>query len=150
MTKRTTEGDLLTSLVLETFRLNGVLLEAGNNLIKPFGLTSARGQVMGAIDQEGSPLTVAQIARRMGLSRQAVQRIVRDLEQKEMISFESNRDHKRSSLVVLSPKGATAMRQVMEAQTKWVNELSKGRSQNSIKQALSLMQSVRADLEDSS
>ena len=64
----------MTGLVLEVFRLNGELLDAGNRLTKPFGLTSARWHVMGAIDLAGSPLTVAQIARRMGLALSDVRR----------------------------------------------------------------------------
>ena len=78
MKKRTPEGEALTLIILETFRLNGALLEAGNQLTKPFELTSARWQVMGPVSEQ--PLTVAQIARRMGLARQGVQRIVNDLE----------------------------------------------------------------------
>ena len=66
--ERTPVGECLTELVLETFRLNGAILVAGNRMTKPHGLTSARWQVMGAIDIAGTPLTVAQIARRMGLA----------------------------------------------------------------------------------
>ena len=49
MNDRTLEGEVITELILETFRLNGVLLDAGNQIPKPFGLTRARWQVMGAI-----------------------------------------------------------------------------------------------------
>jgi hypothetical protein len=37
-----------TELVLEIFRLNGVLLTQGDRLVDDIGLTSARWQVMGA------------------------------------------------------------------------------------------------------
>lgn len=61
MQKRTAKGEALTEIILETLRFNGALLSAGNKLTKPHGLTSARWQVMGAIDLEGKPLTVSQI-----------------------------------------------------------------------------------------
>jgi DNA-binding MarR family transcriptional regulator len=61
----------MTDLVLEIFRVNGLLLAVGDRLTKELGLTSARWQVMGALAD--GPLTAAQIARKMGLKRQSVQ-----------------------------------------------------------------------------
>ena len=143
MTKRTTKGEILTELILETFRLNGVLLTAGNDLTQPFGLTSARWQVMGAIDHEGQPMTVAQIARRMGLSRQGVQRIVNDLVKFEMIDLETNRDHKRAPLIVLTKKGQNAIASINLVQAKWVNNLSADLNERALKQALNVMRAIR-------
>ncbi len=148
MTDRTPKGETLTELILETFRLNGVLLDAGNQLTKPFGLTSARWQVMGTVDHEGHPVTVAQIARRMGLSRQGVQRIVNDLVQLGMIVLESNLDHKRAPLVLLTKKGQGAIEKINQAQASWVNELSEGLNERSLKQTLKLMQSIREKVEN--
>jgi len=70
--QRTPSGEAFTRLILEAFRFNGCLLAAGDRLTQDLGLTSARWQVLGAIDE--GPLPVAQISRNMGLSRQAVQR----------------------------------------------------------------------------
>src|SRR5215469_9229126 len=65
---RTAEGDAATAVVLELFRVNGLLLTAGNRLAAREGLTAARWQVLGAVALVGRPLTVPQIARRMGLT----------------------------------------------------------------------------------
>ncbi len=40
----TPQGDALTALVLEIFRLNGALLVHGDRLVGDIGLTSARGR----------------------------------------------------------------------------------------------------------
>jgi len=144
--KRTQAGDALTDLILETFRLNGALLEAGNQLTDPLGLTSARWQVMGAVAQAGQALTVAQIARRMGLARQGVQRIANDLEAIGMVGFEENLDHKRAKLVALTAKGRKAMDQIDKAQAAWVNDLSSGLNEKRIKQALSVLRTVESRL----
>lgn len=143
MKKRTPEGEVLTSVILETFRLNGEMLEAGNKLTKPFGLTSARWQVMGAIDLAGQPMTVAQIARRMGLARQGVQRIVNDLVKLGMLCFETNIDHKRAPLISISEAGQKVMVKVSEAQVTWINELSKGFSERRLKQAVKVLGEIR-------
>lgn len=140
---RSQEGEALTALILETFRLNGALLAAGNRLTKPVGMTSARWQVMGAIVGSKHSLTVAQIARRMDLARQGVQRIVNDLAELELVILEENMDHKRSPLVSVNEKGAKVMDAVDEAQAEWVNGLCDGFSQSQIVEALELMETIR-------
>ena len=37
---------IVTELIVETFRLNGRLLEAGDELVRPLGLTSARWHLL--------------------------------------------------------------------------------------------------------
>ena len=145
MTKRTAAGEALTSLILETFRLNGALLASGNQLTKPFGLTSARWQVLGPI-AEGI-LTVAQIARRMGLARQGVQRIVNDLVDLGLVALEPNIDHKRAPLVVLTEAGKEVMTEVDKAQAAWVNKLADGLSERQVRQALKVIETVREGIE---
>lgn len=117
-------GAVITDLMLETFRLNGALLEAGDRLVKDLGLTSARWQVLGAIMLEGAPQTVAQIARRMGLSRQAVQRVVHDLTAQALVRPAENPDHKRAPLITLTSAGETAYGNAMARQEQWANELA--------------------------
>lgn len=63
---RTPEGDTLTEVVLTVFELNGEFLAAAEMISKPHGLTPAWWQVLGAVLRE--PLTVAEIARRVGLT----------------------------------------------------------------------------------
>ena len=144
--KQTPEGQALTNLILETFRLNGELLNAGNRITKPHGLTSARWQVMGAVGREEQPITVAQIARRMGLMRQGVQRIVYDLEGLGFVAFEENLDHKRAKLVRLTKAGEAVLTLVQSDQTAWVNALSEGLSQAEINRAFKTMQAVHERL----
>ena len=64
-------AQVFTDLLLEVFRVNGLLLAAGDDLTRPVGLTSARWQVLGVA--EHGPVPVSHVARTMGLSRQSVQ-----------------------------------------------------------------------------
>ena len=144
---RSREGEALTALILETFRLNGALLAAGNKLTKSVGMTSARWQVMGSMHESKHDLTVAQIARRRGLARQGVQRIVNDLQELGFVVLEDNIDHKRSPLVSISDKGWEVMAKIDEAQAEWVNGLCDGLSQAQIVEALELMETVRVRCE---
>ena len=67
--KRTSSGEALTDLVLDLFRFDSLLLTAGDRLVAPLGLTSARWQVLGAIIAANRPQPVAWLARDLGGNR---------------------------------------------------------------------------------
>lgn len=96
-------------LALAVFAANGRLVSAGNDLVAHLGLTSAWWQVLAALRYSPTPLAVASIARNMGLTRQAVQRIVDLLADRGLVEFQPNPHHRRAKLVVLTPAGADAV-----------------------------------------
>ena len=124
--KRTPAGDALTDLVLDLFRLNSLLLTAGDRLVARLGLTSARWQTLGAIVAAERPQPVAWLARDMGANRQNVQRIINDLQKEGLVAFDANPHHRRAQLVVLTDKGKQAFDAAMRLQTPWINGLSEG------------------------
>ncbi len=129
-------GAAFTRLIIETFRLNGRLLAAGDELCADLGLTSARWQVLGAIG--GGPLPVAYIARNMGLTRQAVQRVADELAGEGFILFTDNPHHRRAKLAGLSGKGRSALDEVTRRQTVWANKVAEGLDPDSIDAATGL------------
>lgn len=110
-----------TALVLEVFKLNGALLDAGDALSRPTGQSSARWQVMGCVDEK--PLSVAQIARVMGLARQSVQRVANLLVAEELAEFTDNPVHKRAKLLRLTKTGLATLERIETAQRQWANDL---------------------------
>lgn len=126
MVKRTPGGAAATQVILSAFRANGLLLSAGDRMAAPQGLTSARWQVLGAIVLEQRPLTVPQIARRMGLTRQSVSASVRRLVDDGLLVFAPNADHRRSPLIDLTDEGRRAYTAVDKQQATWVNQLANG------------------------
>jgi DNA-binding MarR family transcriptional regulator len=122
MTVLTTRGLEFSELLVEVFRVNGLLLSAGDQLARPAGLTSARWQVLGVVDHE--PTTVAQVARVMGLTRQTVQQTANALERDRMIEFQDNPRDRRARLIALTPRGRTALRQVERRQAAWANQVA--------------------------
>jgi DNA-binding MarR family transcriptional regulator len=119
-------GETVTRLALATFRTNGALLDAGDQLTADQGLTSALWQVLGAAALAERPLTVAQIARRMGLSRQSVHSSVRRLVERGLCELAPNENHRRSPLVLLTEAGEAAYAAVDRKQVKWANRLGAG------------------------
>ena len=96
-------------LALMIFAANGRLIGAGNELVAPLGLTSAWWQVLAALRYSPVPLPTASIARNMGLTRQAVQRIVDVLAGRGLVEFRDNPHHQRAKLVVLTAAGLAAV-----------------------------------------
>lgn len=121
---RTEAGEAVSELIVTIFRLNGRLLAAGDRLVAPLGLTSARWQVLGAIALSPAPEPVARLARNMGLNRQGVQRIVGDLLAENFVELRDNPHHRNAKLVVMTRKGQDVYKAALEAQAPWVNMLA--------------------------
>jgi DNA-binding MarR family transcriptional regulator len=146
-TKRTAAGDALTGLILDLFRLNNLLLTAGDRLVVRLGLTSARWQILGAIVAAERPQPVAWLARDLGANRQNVQRIVNDLQRSGLVAFEANPHHRRAQLVVLTKKGSQTFDAAMRLQAPWINSLSDGLSVKDIETTHRVMKALRHKLE---
>src|SRR5690349_13656208 len=101
------QGHTFSDLIIQIFRTNGQLLEAGDRLTQPVGLSSARWQALGVV--EHGPISVAHVARSMGLARQSVQQTADGLEQDGFIAYIENPYHRRSKLMQLTPKGRAAL-----------------------------------------
>ncbi|MDH3738589.1 MAG: MarR family transcriptional regulator [Alphaproteobacteria bacterium] len=139
------QGVAFTELVLELFRLNGVLLAEGDRLGADIGLTSARWQVMGALADAAR--TVPQIAREMGLTRQGAQRTVNVLLAEEFVELRLNPDHKRAKLVQLTDIGRGRLDEVSARQVRWANAVSNGVTVADLKTAARVANTLRKALE---
>jgi DNA-binding MarR family transcriptional regulator len=147
MNRLTRRGELFTEIVLEVFRLNRLLLDAGDELTAPVGLTSARWQVLGIV--EHGPAPVAQNARTMGLTRQSVQETANGLEAEGFIEFAPNPRHRRARLLVMTPKGYAAMEVVARRHASWANELGDRHRAAPLEPVVSALSEIRATLEES-
>ena len=133
--RRTAEGEAATEVILSVFRANGLLLAAGDLLAGGEGLTSARWQVLGALTLADRPLTVPQIARRMGLTRQSVHATVTRLVAEGVLELAPNSDHSRSQLVCLTDAGGAKYAAIDKRQVDWVNQLAHGIGQANLETA---------------
>ncbi|MCP4996238.1 MAG: MarR family transcriptional regulator [Gammaproteobacteria bacterium] len=141
------EADALVRLNLTIFKLNGLFLDIGNEMFAPIGMTHARSQVIGAIDIAGTPLTAAQIARNMGLTRQSVQRTINILVDDGLLTLENNPDHKRASLVKITPAGEKKITQIRELLHQWSERIALNFDTEALEQGLGLLESLTDHLE---
>ncbi|MDF0650552.1 MAG: MarR family winged helix-turn-helix transcriptional regulator [Nitrospira sp.] len=147
--KRTPAGEAMTNLMLDLFRLNNRILTAGDRLVVELGLTSARWQILGAIVDTERPEPVAWLARNLGANRQNVQRIVNDLKEEGLVTFQVNPHHRRAQLVVLTDKGQQTFEAAMSLQAPWINTLSEGLVVRDIETTHRVLTALRRKLERS-
>src|SRR5215471_8260263 len=117
LSPRSTAGDAFSGLVIRVFRLGGLLEDEGNALARPAGQTTARWQVLAAV--EDVPRSVAEIARALNLARQSVQRVADALEAAGFVAYADNPRHRRARLVVPTDAGRDRLRRIQAEQRPW-------------------------------
>jgi DNA-binding MarR family transcriptional regulator len=137
---RTAAGDAFSELVVRLFRLNGLLAAEGETLARPTGQTTARWQVLAMV--EDGPLTVAQIARTLGLARQSVQRVADALEEFGLVTYEDNPRHRRARLVTLTDEGRVTLRTIQSAQRPWADTLGRSVGERELRKAITVLDRV--------
>ncbi len=138
---RTTEGDAFTDLVLEVAWLGGIFTSIGESLARPAGQTLARWVILDAI--EDGPATVAQVARRRGIARQAVQRVADLLADDGLAAYERNPGHRRAKLLRPTPRGREALRTISVAQKEWADAIGADVGAAKLERATALISEIR-------
>jgi DNA-binding MarR family transcriptional regulator len=141
----TPKGRLFNDILAEVFRLRARLLESAEDIASRAGLTSARWQILGAI--EHSPAPVAHVARSMGLSRQAVQETADAMERDGLIEFSDNPDHKRARLMVPTAKARKALEALRPRQSQFASLMGGRHSLEDLQTTLDVLRKARAMLD---
>jgi DNA-binding MarR family transcriptional regulator len=141
----TEAGGLLTDMVIATFRLNARLLEVAQQLAADGGLTAAWWQVLGGVLDE--PRTVAEIGRRMGMTRQGVQRVADLLVEHELAEYRPNPAHRRAKLLACTEAGYWAIRRIALVQRPWANRIGAEVGVDDLRDALATMDRLVAALD---
>ena len=109
--------DAWTKFAESIFRINGLLIEAGESITGPIGQSSARWQVLGGLGY--GPKTVSEIARDVGHARQSVQRVADVLAAEGLVAFSDKPGDRRTQLMSLSPAGRRVLGQIYAGQVEW-------------------------------
>ena len=142
-----TEEQLLMSGIAKTvYRLNGHVLSIAEDLAGPVGLTGAWWQVLASVLRD--PMSVADIARFIGNSRQAVQRIADRLVDEGLVEFQHNPAHARAKLVAPTEKGRSAVKAIAPAHVELADRLATAYGKDNLAHLLALMGDLEVVLED--
>lgn len=92
-------------LIADVYELAGQSRRTSEALAHELDQTAARWHVLSVVSD--GPRTVASAARRLGLTRQSVQRVADDLIATGQVALRANPDHSRAPLVALTDRGRT-------------------------------------------
>ena len=139
-------GHALTDLIMTLFRLHGQVMDAAQALAAAGGLTAAWWQVIGGVLDE--PRTVAEIARRMGMTRQGVQRVADILVELGLAEYRPNPAHRRAKLLACTEAGYWAVRRISLVQHPWARRVGGAVGAADLRAARRVMQALVEVLED--
>jgi DNA-binding MarR family transcriptional regulator len=134
----------LTSLLVEVIRLAEFFTHTGETLARPEGQTLARWLVLETLEDGAKP--VAEIARRLRLARQSVQRVADVLERDGLIAYAANPRHRRAKLARLTPAGRKVLRRIQRAQREWADRHGAEVGRADLEQAVQSLRRISAIL----
>jgi DNA-binding MarR family transcriptional regulator len=112
----TSPEEAWTRFAMSVFKVNGLIIRAGEGITNPIGQSSARWQVLGRAYE---PTTVAKIAQDIGHARQSVQRQADILAAEGLVSYQDNPADRRARFLTLTPEGAEVLAQIYQRQVEW-------------------------------
>ena len=142
------DASLLSELVVQIFRVNGALTTWGDRFAAESGLTTARWQVLGAISMEEEPSTSPQIAGRMGITRQGVQKQLNLLRDEGLVMPIENPAHKRSLRYSLTEHGEQNLAEIRKRWRQQVEQWSGGHQHESVSAALKTLDVLSQQLKE--
>jgi DNA-binding MarR family transcriptional regulator len=133
-------GQVLTDLILTTFRLNGRLMDVAQEMAAEGGITAAWWQVLGGVLDR--PRSVAEIGRLMGMTRQGVQRVADVLVARQLAEYRPNPAHQRAKLLACTEAGYWAIRRISLVQRPFAERVGAQVGADQLRAALTTMRGL--------
>lgn len=102
------------------FDANRILREASERISATAGQTHSRRMVL---QIAGDGATVPDIARKLGLQRQSVQRVADELVRAGLARYDENPRHRRSPLLATTAAGTATLATIQAMHRGWVEEI---------------------------
>jgi DNA-binding MarR family transcriptional regulator len=103
----------LASFIADVLELAGLFRRVADDIARQEGQTQSRWYALSVFSED--PLTVSQAARRLGTTRQAVQRSTDELLARGLAITEPNPDHRTSPFIRLTPAGHEVLARISQA-----------------------------------
>jgi DNA-binding MarR family transcriptional regulator len=130
----------LPLLIADIYETAGALRQRGDRIASIAGQTHARWQVLSVLSD--GEWTVPRIARRLGVTRQAVQRTADQLSDDGLVEFELNPNHERSPLTRPTVAGLEALAAITASASHWNELAGKGLKTSDLNIARSVLQAL--------
>ncbi|HEX2621733.1 MAG TPA: MarR family transcriptional regulator [Phototrophicaceae bacterium] len=137
-------SDPWSNFALSIFRLNGLIIQAGEGITQPIGQSSARWQVLGRLME---PQTVADMARDIGYARQSVQRVADVLVKEGLIVYKDHPTDRRTKLLELTPQGFEVLTTIYARQVEWFQRIMDKLDANQLAEITNALENIGQILE---
>lgn len=140
----TTEAGIAVGMLVEPVTdAADALLQAARRMTEPSGLSPAWWRVLSAVRDGARPVPAIAERVRMGMSRQAVQRIADGLVEQGFARWVDNPGHKRSKLMEPTERGFVALEEIIERQVAWANAVGAELDADALQQVASVLVRLR-------
>jgi DNA-binding MarR family transcriptional regulator len=140
--KKTPASNTLTDLIRTVLRMNATVQKSGTRLMRGTGITNARWQTMSDLSALEKPVTVSELARYMGLTRQAVQRLTDDMAGDGLVEFVHNPGDARAMHLILTEAGKAAYDEALEREWQWTNAIAEDFDVEQLTRAVALLEAI--------
>lgn len=106
------------------------------------GITNARWQTLSELFAFEKRVTVSELARHMGLTRQAVQRLADDMASDGLVEFAKNPGNTRAMHLLLTTAGKATYHDTLELEWQWINAIAEDLDPEQITCALILLEEI--------
>jgi DNA-binding MarR family transcriptional regulator len=140
--QKTAASNALTDLIRAVLRLNATAQKSGTRLMRGTGITNARWQTLSELFAFEQRVTVSELARHMGLTRQAVQRLADDMAVDGLVEFVENPGNARSMHLLLTVAGKVTYHDALEREWQWINGIAEDLDSEQITCAVTLLEGI--------
>lgn len=137
-----------SGLIEEVLRTHGRIVAARQGVLGDERITGAQSIVLNAIAAAETPPTVPRIARSLGYTRQAIQRLVDKLNALGFVDTRTNPDHARARLLVLSDEGKRLYENARARREAWATSLVRDIPSEKLAEAVDTIRKLRLTIEE--
>ena len=106
------------------------------------GITNARWQTLGELLALDRRVTVSELSRHLGLTRQAVQRLADDMARDGLVEFAKNPGDARAMHLVLTETGRARYNEAQEREWQWTNAIAEDFDAAQVTSAVALLKAI--------
>ena len=112
------------------------------------GITNARWQTLSELSALEKPVTVSELARHMGLTRQAIQRLADDMASDGLVKFVENPGDARAMHLLLTKAGRAMYHEALEREWQWTNAIAEDFDAEQIARAVALLEAITKKMQN--
>jgi MarR family 2-MHQ and catechol resistance regulon transcriptional repressor len=148
--EQTPDGSVLaTETVMNVVRTGDLLLDRIGRLLRPLGVSSAGGLVLGLLRDHGQ-MSPSALGDRLIVTRATVTGLVDSLERRGLVRRTANPDDRRSLILAITPQGLNVLAKVREIvhrqERSWMSALS----DTELRKLIALLHRIQQELDQPS